>query len=571
MNMLRAFVSRYPWQSGLLVLVLLLAGVADGIGLSALLPLLNLAIAGPDAAGHVSGFEQRVLDTLASVGIPATLGVLLTIVLGCIIVKSAFVFFAETRIGFIAADITTGLRMRLLRAVMASRWEYFTHQSSGHLANSLATEAQRASTAYIHAVKVLALSIETAVYATLAVSVSLLATLACLGVGAFILLASHQLVRIAKRAGKRQTKWYRALLGTLTDVLLSVKTFKAMGREHLAEDVLAGETERLRDALRQEVLGSAGLEAAQEPMYAAVMAAGIFITLVYFEVPAGTVMFMVLILARLLRQIGRVQKQYQRMMTCESAYRAIEAVIEDATAAVETRTGTRAPQLHEAIRLDRVRFGYGEHDVLRDASLTIPRGRLTCLVGGSGAGKSTTLDLVTGLVEPQAGRVLLDATPLSEIDMRAWRRRIGYVPQENLLLHASILHNVTLGAHDLDEAAAERALRAAGAWAFVSALPDGLHALVGERGTRISGGQRQRIMIARALVHEPALLILDEATSALDPVTERALCEVLLGLRGQITILAVSHQSALTEAADHVYRLEGGGAHEQTADARAAG
>lgn len=555
MKMLREFVRRYPLQSGLLVLMLLLAGVADGIGLSALLPLLNVALSDPDPS-KASGLEREVRSALELLGISPTLGVLLLIVLGCIAAKSALVFFAETRIGFIAAEVTTELRMRLLRSVMASRWDYFTHQSPGFLANSLATEAQRGSTAYIHAVKVLALTIETLVYAALAVSVSWLATVASIGVGGVILLVSHQLVRIAKRAGKRQTKWYRALLGTLTDVLQSVKTFKAMGRERLAEEVLAEETDRLRGALRAEVLGAAGLEAAQEPMYATVIAAGIFVTLVYFSVPAGTVMFMVLVLARLLRQIGRVQKQYQRMVTCESAYQAIEAAIDAADAAREKRSGTRTPVLREAIRLDGVHFAYGAHPVLAGVEIEIPCGELTCLVGGSGVGKSTTVDLVTGLIEPQHGQVLVDGVPLAELDISAWRRSIGYVPQENLLLHASILHNVTLGEQGIEREAAEAALEAAGALEFVRALPNGLDAIVGERGTRISGGQRQRIMIARALVHQPELLILDEATSALDPATERAVCDVLIGLRGRMTILAVSHQSALTTVADRVYHLE---------------
>jgi ATP-binding cassette, subfamily C, bacterial len=135
---------------------------------------------------------------------------------------------------------------------------------------------------------------------------------------------------------------------------------------------------------------------------------------------------------------------------------------------------------------------------------------------------------------------------------------IGYVAQENVLLHDTVLNNILVGAPDLIEADAERALHQAGAWDFVSALPEGLHTVVGERGGLLSGGQRQRIAIARALAHQPLFLLLDEPTSALDPETERQFCETLRELAQNLTIVAVSHQPALINAADTIYTLSKG-------------
>jgi ATP-binding cassette subfamily C protein len=147
---------------------------------------------------------------------------------------------------------------------------------------------------------------------------------------------------------------------------------------------------------------------------------------------------------------------------------------------------------------------------------------------------------------------------LAEVNLKSWRRMIGYIPQETILLHDTVLNNVTLGDPDLSATDVQDALRAAGAWEFVNSMPQAMQSMVGERGGKLSGGQRQRIAIARALVHKPKLLILDEATSGLDPESEAAVCDTLQQLRGELTILAISHQSALVTIADKAYRIQDG-------------
>jgi ATP-binding cassette subfamily C protein len=494
-----------------------------------------------------------------------TLGVMLAVLISGIFVKNVFLFFTEQRTGYIAAGITTELRMRLLRAVTSSQWRYFTGQSAGALANSMATEAWRASLAYSHAVRVLALVIETIIYTVLAMLVSWQATLVCLAASLLILLVSQVFVQISKRAGVGQTQWYRSLLGTLTDLLGSVKTFKAMGRDEAAADALTVETKHLKRALKREVLGDAALTASQEPMYMLVVVVGVYIAIGELGMEMSTVLFLALVLTKLLRQFGKVQKQYQRMSVCESAYWALDDTISEAQRAAEVSRGSTKPTFEQHITLQDVSYGYGDHKVLDGVTLTIPARQMVCLIGESGAGKTTIADLITGLIEPESGEVRLDGVPLGEIDVMSWRRMIGYVPQENILLHDTVLHNVTLGDERISEADVEQALKAAEAWDFVSRMPEGVHTVAGERGSRLSGGQRQRIMIARALAHKPKLLILDEATSALDPASEQSICETLRSLKDEVAILAVSHQSALAGIADRTLRLERGALREAAA------
>jgi ATP-binding cassette subfamily C protein len=178
--------------------------------------------------------------------------------------------------------------------------------------------------------------------------------------------------------------------------------------------------------------------------------------------------------------------------------------------------------------------------------------------GESGSGKTTLADLIVGLHRPEEGRVLVDGRPLEELNLPSWRRAIGYVPQEMLLFTESVFLNVTLGDPTFSEKDAEDALRLAGAWDFVQEKADGLHHPMGHSGALLSGGQRQRIALARALVGRPALLILDEVTTALDPQTELEICDTLRTLAGKVTILSISHQTAMREAADQVILMKDG-------------
>jgi ATP-binding cassette subfamily C protein len=295
-------------------------------------------------------------------------------------------------------------------------------------------------------------------------------------------------------------------------------------------------------------------------MLAVLIAAGLYVALVRFGMSLASVMLLAFLLVRVLLYLSRMQREYQKMVTSESAYWSLRAAIDAAGRESENPPDGAAPELRQAIRFENVGFQYRDRWVLRNVALTIPAGGITAIVGASGAGKTTVVDLIAALLRPQEGEIWIDDLPLQRVDWRAWRRMIGYVPQDTVLLHDTVGTNVTLGDPALSEADAEAALRAAGIWDLVSGLPEGLDTVVGERGGKLSGGQRQRVAIARALAHKPRLLILDEATSALDPETEAAICRTLEGLRGELTIIAISHQSPLVDVADRVYRMGDGNA-----------
>lgn len=556
MRLLWTFMRAYPGQCLVMLLAMLLAGLMEGISLSAFLPLLDIAIAG--AEGPQSEISRRVGAMLEQVGLSPTVGVLLGIMFCGALLKNLLGLVARKKVGYTVAQVTTDLRLRLLRALLNTRWQYFLDQRIGGLANAMASETIRASDAYVSGTMMLALVIQTLVYLSFAVVVSWRATLACLAIGVVVMVVSHGLVVMARNAGKHQTRLMKSLLGRLADTLQSVKPLKAMARESLADRVLQSETGELNQAIQRQVFSTEVLQTTQEVMLTSIVILGVYVALVHWSMPLAEVIMLAVVLGRVLSYLSKVQRQYQKVTTKESAYWSLEETIQQAEAVAEHPGGTVIPQLQQAIRLEQVSFAYADHRVLQGLNLSLPAGSFTTLVGPSGVGKTTVVDLVIGLLSPAAGQVLVDEIPLEQLDQRRWRSLIGYVPQENLLLHDTLLNNVTLGDSRFSEDDVVEALRAAGAWDFVTALPAGIHTHVGERGVRFSGGQRQRVMIARALVHRPRLLVLDEATSALDPDSEQAICATLRELRGRITVLAISHQSALVTAADRIYRLREG-------------
>jgi ABC-type multidrug transport system fused ATPase/permease subunit len=228
---------------------------------------------------------------------------------------------------------------------------------------------------------------------------------------------------------------------------------------------------------------------------------------------------------------------------------------------------TMAPQRGErlsfdsGLALDQVKFRYpaAEALALRGVSLAIQPGTSVGFIGGSGAGKSTLVDIILGLLVPASGSVTIDGVDI-QTNLRGWQDQIGYVPQSIFLTDDTLRRNVAFGlpADQIDEAAVLRAIRAAQLEQFVNDLPQGLDTIVGERGVRLSGGQRQRIGIARALYHDPPVLVLDEATSSLDTTTERGVMEAVRALHGKKTLLIVAHRLTTVEHCDRLFRLERG-------------
>ncbi len=545
-----------PVRSVVMVLLMASAGLAEGIGVLSLVPVLELAEGSGSAQ---SGLGRVVTQIVRGLNLDPTLTVFLALICAAITLKAVFLFLAQRQIGHTIAGVIRDLRLQLIRNLFGVRWSYFADRTPGELAASITSEAMRSGVAYQEACLFLAVVFQMAAYAIVAALVSWWIALGGFFVAIVSTILAQRYFKETRDAGKQQTKAAKNLSSRLIDVLQGIKAIKVMGREAFVWPLLEHETESLNQAKRREVTSAAIVKSFQEPILTFVLAFGLFFLLEVSQQDLSSTLIMAFLFYRLVASLNMLQMRFQLILLGESAFSSVQKQIKAAESARESSEGSvQFSGLSKGIHLEDVWFGYGEKPVLQGITAEIPTGAFVTIHGESGSGKTTLGDLIAGLYSPTRGRILLDGSPLGEIDIVSWRKAIGYVPQEMLLFSDSILNNVTLGDPGYTREDAEEALALADAIGFVRERPGGLEGSIGDRGGTLSGGQRQRIALARALIGKPALLILDEVTTALDPATEAAICATLRRLAGNVTILSISHQKAMQEVADHVFLMRDG-------------
>ena len=555
--LLRHFIETYPGRTFVVVGLLSIAGLAEGFSVLALLPLLQIAVGGDGSQGGM--ISDVIARMLSFVGLTPSVGSLLLVIVIGISAKAAVTLLAMKEAGFAVGRLMTDLRRRLIAALMEARWSYFVTRPLGIFANAIGAEAIRAGVTYQQSTRFVAAFIQALVYGVATFLVSWKVEAFAVFAGLIGVFAFRKVVAVALASGERQTDLMKSLSARTTDTLQGIKPIKAMAAEKSALPLLDREIRELDETQRSQVWSAEILRVTQEPLLVVFLAIAIYGAVAIGGETLPALMVIAALFYRLFNRFQVMQEIWHQIGIGASAYWSILRLCEETEREGEQKRAVRSIQGSvPEIALASVSFDYPDKQVLRDVSLRIGPGEFVAISGPSGGGKTTLLDIVSGLLLPSAGRVLIGGDDLRQLDLRSWRSRIGYVPQELLLLHDSVYQNICLADTTISRAQAEEALRAAGVWDVVASLPDGLDAMVGERGSRFSGGQRQRISLARALVRKPSILLLDEITASLDKETARAVCATLRQLAGKMTIIAVSHQSVMTEAADRVIRLDHG-------------
>ncbi|MFC7439624.1 ABC transporter ATP-binding protein [Laceyella putida] len=347
----------------------------------------------------------------------------------------------------------------------------------------------------------------------------------------------------------------------LTQVVSEIRLVKA----YVAEAVEQKHGEKQIDHLLRVSLKEAKLTAVLQPLMSFVMMFMLVVIIGYGgyrvstgALSAGDLVAFILYLFQIIIPLTMLTRFFTSVQKAMGATERLLQILEHEQEDVEAKSSAVVPA--QPIHFDHVTFAYPGHDaVLHDVSFTVQPGKVTAIVGPSGSGKTTLFSLLEQFYHPVAGEIRLGDTPLSQLGLREWRSSISYVSQESPLLAGTVRENICYAMdRDVTEEELERAAKLAYADEFIKNLPNGFDTEVGERGIMLSGGQRQRIAIARAILHDPQILMLDEATSALDSTSEKVVQEALSNLMQGRTTLVIAHRLSTVVDADQILVLEQG-------------
>ena len=550
MDLFLYFFKAYPRRSILVFIAVTIASIITAATLL-ILPALLFSLVGRNSAK-----TQFVNDFLVYLGISPNVENLVTLFLIGITFQASLLAGANIYAGFIKAKVIKDLRIKLIKNMSQTEWKFFTRQPSGYFTVSLVNEIESAGDGYEKVVHILSNSVQMIAYLSVAFFLSWQIAIIAVIVGIILSLLFGRLISMSKNLGNEKTKLTRRITSKVADSYRSIKPLKAMARESNSHALLSSYTKQLKNVTKKDTIAAETLGGVQEILLMFTVILTIYFAFEHLDIPIEYSIILIILYLRTMRLFGKSYKQYQSYVGNISAFEKLIKTMNKVTRHREQREGTIKHKLNGDIIFKDVCFNHGNKPILVNASFTFYHKKLNSIIGPSGKGKTTLVDLICGLYLPDSGEILIDGIPLNTIDIAYWRRQIGYVTQENNLLNTTIKDNITLGDSNFTLSQVESALEKAHCDEFINELPGGIMYEVGENGAHLSGGQRQRILIARALVHSPRLLILDEATSALDSETEKSLSKIFKDLSRMITVVSISHRPALMEISDNIINLK---------------
>ncbi|MHB1953616.1 MAG: ABC transporter ATP-binding protein [Sulfobacillus sp.] len=566
-KILSLFDARQRREAVFIFFVMLLISVLEAVGIGAIIPLMT-ALVEPAKIERVPWLHD-LYARMAPSSYDEFVVYLSLAMLVLVLAKNLVIGLSYRRQYRFVFEVQNTLSNRLLGAYLAAPYPYFLGRNTAELLKNIQAEIP----AFVTNILIPALMLLSESVITIAVLGLLLAINATLTLllGGFLGLSLSAIFLLTRRRtdrfGRQRKDALTASFRLAAKVLSAVKDIKVLGREEALAAEYRAASRRYSDAMAYQATISAMPRLAIEVLAFIALITILMYNVVRHVAVAGALPLMALFAMAAIRLIPSFNRLFMSVLTLRyytHTVNVIHAAFED-VGEPPPATGKHptAPLVFsDCIEVRRITYRYpgATKPALNDISLTVARGQTIGLVGPSGAGKTTLVDILLGLLEGYEGEVRVDGQVMDRSNVVAWRSRIGYVPQQIYLSDDTVVANIAFGVPTdrIDPAAVARAAEIASLSAFIQGLPDGLNTQIGERGIRLSGGQRQRIGIARALYHDPEILILDEATSALDGPTEQEITADIERLSASKTLIVIAHRLTTVERCDLLYLLERG-------------
>ncbi|MDE7016259.1 MAG: ABC transporter ATP-binding protein/permease [Lachnospiraceae bacterium] len=560
------FNKRDKRKIALLMVALIIGSMLELLSVSIFTPFVNI-IMNQDAIQH-TWYLKAVYDFFGFQTTKSFLAFLSGCIIVTFVVKNIYLIMEKSYVFKFSYDTQKRLSTKLLVTYMKAPYTFHLNKNMATLQRSLQEDTNYFMQVILYFFELITEIVTCMVLGTFLLIVSKTITISVLVllvlcVGFFLMLIK----KYTRKLGQDNQVYRGKIFQWMNQALGGIKEIKILGREQYFSEEYDKYYAKYAKGLRMNRL----IAALPKYIVEAVCMTGLLLGIIFkmffgeadiiYYIPQFAI-FAVAAL-RLMPSVGKINEYTTNMLY---AMPSVDLVYHDLTeiASYEEKRDAEAREvwnLKEGIRVEGVTYTYPdvEEPVIQNADFVVPKGKTVAFIGASGAGKTTMVDIILGLLEPQSGRVMADELSVHE-KPKTFHTQVGYIPQVIYLSDDTIRNNIAFGikASEIDEKAVETAIQKAQLKEFITSLPNGLDTIVGDRGVRLSGGQRQRIGIARALYHDPEILVLDEATSALDNDTEAAVMEAIEKLHGEKTMMIIAHRLTTIQNADMIYEVAEG-------------
>ena len=556
MNILRDIWIRDRRGFVMILLLSIAVSLTGGISIVMLVPMLGLLEV---STGSVSALKLLMLP-LQGLSPVAQIAVMIGVYFILIVLKAYLGWLLKIRQSEFLEEYSLNLRQELYHTVSTARWEQLAAGKQTDTIDLFTVQCSQVSQGVSMIIALLSSVVTAFVSLGIALWLSLQVTVFVLFFGCGFAWVFRHLMKESKRYGDEMIRINRVMYSELYSQLRSIKEVRSYGVQKEHADFFE-EISRSSKAAKLKFMRQQAFPSMLYSIAAAGMIAVIFlICVLLFHMDTARLMVLVYVFTRLWPVFSGFINKIATIQTTIPAYEKLMEALGTLSVEKSGQVQTAPIPFEKEIEFRNVCFAYqgsGE-SVLHNVNFTLKKGSITALMGRSGAGKTTIADLLMGFLEPTSGEILIDGIKLSDENLPGWRHNLGYIPQEPLILNATVRENLQRFHPAATQAEIEKALKKAYIWDVVENLPQGIDTVLGDGGIRLSGGERQRIVLARVLLGNPRLIVMDEATSAMDYESEMAVRNAIRDLNKQVTILIIAHRLATVRTANYGLVLENG-------------